>query len=290
MNWSTRLRRWVRIRTPPVREASMKPTAATVLPAPVACSNQKRRLAPGSSGASSTTSSSSASARPSPAAPRRGRAPSAPRRPRLGDRAVAVRAVGVLFGRRLGCAARPRRAAALRRCGARRALSSSAISAASVPESASTWCSLSSAPSLSFGGSSASSALEAEQQRVAAPPLDRGLLAPRRRSRPARRRRRAGGAVPGARSSGLSPSSRIGSRANFAARSISALGRRRPLSRQLQLVWPWKALVALAGTRRLVARSAGKLGGVPRGRLPLLPLRPTISAVQHNAANRAYQQ
>ena len=37
----------------------MKPTAATVLPAPVACSNQKRRLAPGSSGASSTTSASS---------------------------------------------------------------------------------------------------------------------------------------------------------------------------------------------------------------------------------------
>ena len=59
MNWSTRLRRWVRIRTPPVREASMKPTAATVLPAPVACSNQKRRLAPGSSGASSISSSSS---------------------------------------------------------------------------------------------------------------------------------------------------------------------------------------------------------------------------------------
>ena len=27
---------------PPVREASTKPTAATVLPAPVACSNQKR--------------------------------------------------------------------------------------------------------------------------------------------------------------------------------------------------------------------------------------------------------
>ena len=54
MNWSTRLRRWVRIRMPPVREASMKPTAATVLPAPVACSNQKRRSAPGSSGASVT--------------------------------------------------------------------------------------------------------------------------------------------------------------------------------------------------------------------------------------------
>ena len=62
MNWSTRLRRWVRIRMPPVREASMKPTAATVLPAPVACSNQKRRSAPGSSGATSTASSSSSSA------------------------------------------------------------------------------------------------------------------------------------------------------------------------------------------------------------------------------------
>ena len=32
---------------PPVREASTKPSAATVLPAPVACSNQKRRAAPG---------------------------------------------------------------------------------------------------------------------------------------------------------------------------------------------------------------------------------------------------
>ena len=42
---------------PPVREASMKPTAATVLPAPVACSNQKRRLAPGSSRTSSPASS-----------------------------------------------------------------------------------------------------------------------------------------------------------------------------------------------------------------------------------------
>ena len=37
---------------PPVREASTKPIAATVLPAPVACSNQKRLWALGSSGAS----------------------------------------------------------------------------------------------------------------------------------------------------------------------------------------------------------------------------------------------
>ena len=44
LNWSTRLRRWVRISTPPVRQASTKPSAATVLPAPVACSNQKRRV------------------------------------------------------------------------------------------------------------------------------------------------------------------------------------------------------------------------------------------------------
>ena len=42
---------------PPVREASTKPSAATVLPAPVACSNQKRLPAFGSSGASATSSS-----------------------------------------------------------------------------------------------------------------------------------------------------------------------------------------------------------------------------------------
>ena len=48
---------------PPVREASTKPSAATVLPAPVACSNQKRRAAPGSSssGASVAASSSASS-------------------------------------------------------------------------------------------------------------------------------------------------------------------------------------------------------------------------------------
>ena len=46
---------------PPVREASTKPSAATVLPAPVACSNQKRRAAPGSSATASAAASSSAS-------------------------------------------------------------------------------------------------------------------------------------------------------------------------------------------------------------------------------------
>ena len=48
----------MRIRTPPVRDASTKPSAATVLPAPVACSNQKRLSAFGSSGASPATSAS----------------------------------------------------------------------------------------------------------------------------------------------------------------------------------------------------------------------------------------
>ena len=47
---------------PPVREASTNPSAATVLPAPVACSNQKRRPAFGSSGCSSSWTSASSSA------------------------------------------------------------------------------------------------------------------------------------------------------------------------------------------------------------------------------------
>ena len=72
MNWSTRLRRWVRIRIPPVREASMKPTAATVLPAPVACSNQNRRLGAGVlGGLVDDVLVDDLAARPSPGAPRR---------------------------------------------------------------------------------------------------------------------------------------------------------------------------------------------------------------------------
>ncbi len=172
MNWSTRLRRWVRISTPPVREASMKPTAATVLPAPVACSNQKRRSAPGSSGASSIASSSSArQPPPSPGAPRRGRAPRPrasprrwprrrPRQPRSagGVFSVAVRAVavglvggrGLLLGHQLGQRARERvdlvrvqlRAVAQ----LRRLLGEQA--------------------------------LQPEQQREVPPPLDRGILGP----------------------------------------------------------------------------------------------------------------
>src|SRR3954464_471725 len=47
--------------TPPVREASTKPSAATDLPTPVACSNQKRLWALGSSGCSASCSASSSS-------------------------------------------------------------------------------------------------------------------------------------------------------------------------------------------------------------------------------------
>ena len=118
---------------PPVREASTKPSAATVLPAPVACSNQKRLAALGSSGCSGSWTSSSGPPRPSPAAPRarpprrlllaragrRGRgpraSPDAPCRPRR------------CFARRCRCRrAAPRRAARsacprARRPGGRRA-------------------------------------------------------------------------------------------------------------------------------------------------------------------------
>ena len=171
MNWSTRLRRWVRIRTPPVREASMKPTAATVLPAPVACSNQKRRSAPGSSGASATASVVLV-LRLLPVL-----------RLLVGrEHLVVLVELGDVaplpFGASpLAVARRPSR-----RCGrcwravARSASSTSATIAASVPESASTWCSLSSAPSSSFGGLLGEQPLEPEQQRVVAPPLERRRL------------------------------------------------------------------------------------------------------------------
>ena len=66
---------------PPVREASTKPSAATVLPAPVACSNQKRLAALGSSTASPAAAprSSGVRRRTSRAAPRRARPRRAPR-------------------------------------------------------------------------------------------------------------------------------------------------------------------------------------------------------------------
>ena len=88
---------------------------------------------------------------PSPGAPRRARAP----RPRR--RARRPSAPLPFAPSPLACAVRPSRRCG--RCGSAvraRCSSTSATIAASVPESASTWCSLSSAPSSSLGGSSAS--------------------------------------------------------------------------------------------------------------------------------------
>ena len=156
--------------------------------------------------------------RPSPWAPRRARARRRPRRPRSVGLAVPARRrcrrlgrVGAVAGLRL----------AVRSC---RSSLDSAISAASVPESASTWCGSSSAPSARCGVLLGEHPLEAEQQRVVcAATRSRAPRGPRR-SRPGRRRARGGAASPGSRSFGFSPSSRKGSRANSCARSISALG------------------------------------------------------------------
>ena len=165
---------------PPVREASTKPIAATVLPAPVACSNQKRLCALGSSGASASCSSSASllgvvverllvlgdvlvddasSSGDRPAS-----------RAASGDRRAVAR-------RGVASARRP----APRRC---RPLPfaprwASASSAVSVPESASTWCGLSSVPSASLRLLVGEHALEAEHERVVAPPLGRRVLGAR---------------------------------------------------------------------------------------------------------------
>ena len=263
MNWSTRLRRWVRIRTPPVREASMKPTAATVLPAPVACSNQKRRSAPGSSG----------DPRPilvlfvGQLLPVLGLLPGSSPRARLrvvggedtsssGSGSIVVVGVGVvrvasLVGSdpsapfrsespplrcltprsvhpRRGSSSTSRAASARRRSRADSPFcSSSATRAARVPERASTWCSESSAPSSRFGVLLGEQALQPEHQRVLAPPLRRrglGAGVELGQGGVAARRR----AVPGASTSISSPSSSTGSRVNSRTRFEIGVGKRRP--------------------------------------------------------------
>ncbi len=125
---------------PPVREASTNPTAATVLPAPVACSNQKRRLAPGSSGASTISSSASASSGSSSQSWGSSSSPRASSSSVAAPLAAPLAAVVPLVP--LPAAFEP-------------GFSSSEMIAARVPESASTWCSESSAPSSSSGRSSA---------------------------------------------------------------------------------------------------------------------------------------
>ena len=99
--------------------------------------------------------------------------------------------------------------------------SSSAISAASVPESASTWCSFSSAPSARWDVSSASRrsspSISEKLRRHSIEGASRPSSISASAASSARRR-----ACPGTRSLGFSPSSRKGSRANSRARSISA--------------------------------------------------------------------
>ena len=230
MNWSTRLRRWVRMRTPPVREASMKPTAATVLPAPVACSNQKRRLAPGSSGASATASVSSSPSLLPVLGLLVGREHLVVL-VELGDGAVAVRPLAV--GLPVGLAV----AAVLAAWPA--APSSSATMAARVPERASTWWSLSSRAVEQLRRLLVEEPLEPEQQRVVASPLERRRLGARRRARRARRRPPAAGRcrAPDRRSSRRRAGSARGrTPALDRGRSRSA---RQPRSRLRQWYWPW---------------------------------------------------
>src|SRR3954454_11319330 len=147
---------------PPVRDASTKPIAATVLPAPVACSNQKRLWAFGSSaapsatssstsslGASSSQDSSSAGAWASTSASSSSSSSSSSSTARISTSSSSSSTSGSSSTARTGAA--PDGAAAplpfARAC----ALASSATS---VPESASTWWGFSSVPSASFGSSS----------------------------------------------------------------------------------------------------------------------------------------
>ena len=149
--------------TPPVREASTKPTAATVLPAPVACSNQKRRLAPGSSG-SSTTSAVSASSQScgSSSGASRSLSPSSPPSP---SPFAARRSPRPWRRCRAHCDAPRPRALDLggdRGQGSRQGVDLVVVELGAVAQ-------------LRLG--LPEQPLEAEQQRVVAPPLERGRLA-----------------------------------------------------------------------------------------------------------------
>ena len=273
MNWSTRLRRWVRIRMPPVREASMKPTAATVLPAPVACSNQNRRLAPGSSGASATTSASSVS----------GSSQSWGLLVgvehvlvvELGGRgAVAVR---VASAGRLAVRA-ARRCAPLRRASPLRALELGDDRGERPGERVDLVL-------VELGAVEqlrrllVEQPLEPEQQRVVAPPLEARRLGARRRARRGRRRRRAAGRCPGARSAIVSPASRIGSRVNSRTRSrsasLSSLSRARGyvggISHGKGSSVPRSPLIQDGGGERSKLGRGGRRAEIPSGRTDVPP-------------------
>src|SRR5215210_1246514 len=196
---------------PPVREASTKPSAATVLPAPVACSNQKRLAALGSSGASATWSSSpgwgsdqsSGSSSGSSSTSSSGRSSS----PGIAAEAsTSGSSPPAPLARPLPLAARW----------------DSANSAVSVPESASTWWAESTVPSTSAGSSCDSRRSRPSSSDQRRRHLVDGTSRPSASSESAQSSAARRG-VPGASATAASsPSSRNGSRVNEAARSSSS--------------------------------------------------------------------
>ena len=196
---------------PPVREPSTKPSAATVLPAPVACSNQKRLAALG------------------PRAPRAA-APSSPRRRRASS-SQSCGSSGSSSSSRSSSPGMPTEASGAAAGSAPRAgcrwtrcrCPDSASSAVSVPESASTWWADEDGAVGEVRLLLAEQPVEPEQQRPALAPGRPTAPSRPPRARPARRRARAGAAVPGASwTAASSPSSTNGSRVNAAARLIAS--------------------------------------------------------------------
>ena len=200
---------------PPVRDASTKPSAATVLPAPVACSNQKRLAALGSSTSSETSSSGSDQSTGSSS-------PSSSSRSSSGRSSSPGRPAGASSSGSSG------RSSPLRPLPLRCASASSAVS---VPDSASTWWADSTVPSTSAGSSwesrrsSPSSSDQRRRQRV------EGTLWPSSSSASTESSARRRG-VPGASAvAASSPSSRKGSRVNE-ARPLEIVGRWKGCDRQ----------------------------------------------------------
>src|SRR4051794_37459599 len=187
------------MRMPPVREASTKPSAATVLPAPVACSNQNLRAAPGSSSTESAAASSSASSAGSQSSGSSSgsSSPSSSTSPEWSSSMPA-----------LPLPLRP--------------IKSSDSSAISVPDSASTWWADNVVPSARCGSSSASSrsspSMSENSRRHSTDGSDRPASISRRAASSADRRAELSASAVAA----SSPSSTKDSRANFSARFRSS--------------------------------------------------------------------
>ncbi len=182
-----------------MREASTKPTAATVLPAPVACSNQKRLLALGSSGASATFSASASSGVSSQSCGSSSSSSS--------DGASPASSTGVAAGA----------------AGVSPFLRRSASSAVSVPDSASTWWAESTVPSTSFGSDCESSRSRPSSSDHWRRQCGDGTFAPASSSSSAESSARRRGVSGASAVAASSPSVRKGSRANADARSISSV-------------------------------------------------------------------